>query len=254
MSLEVLVSCMNQQDISLIEKSGITTDALMINQCDCNGEVIVEKNGKKIRKINTDQRGLSKSRNMAIEYAKGDICLICDDDEILNEGYENNIVHAFEELPQADIIVFRIKNHKTKLKDKIYKLSKFQCLRVCSVQIAFRRKKIKDSSIHFDTQLGAGTPLGCGEENKFLIDCLRAGMQIYHYPKEIAMLEQGTSTWFTGYDRDFFYKRGIVTGYILGKLLATAYAFYYVLGKYSMYKKECSLWNALSCILKGIYK
>lgn len=254
MSLEVLISCMNQLDISLIEKSGIITDALMINQCDWDNDLITEKNERRIRKIDVKQRGLSKSRNMAIEYATGDICLICDDDEILNKDYEDVIIHAFEALPQADIIVFQLKNHTSKLKNKIYKLSKLQCLRVCSVQIAFRREVIKDSTIRFDTWLGAGTPQGCGEENKFLIDCLQAGMKIYHYPEEIGMIDQGESTWFTGFNKEFFYKRGIVTRYILGKVLATVYAFYYVFGKYYIYKNDCSLWIAINCILKGIYK
>ena len=34
MQLEILLSCMNQVDISLIKKSGIVGNVLMINQCD----------------------------------------------------------------------------------------------------------------------------------------------------------------------------------------------------------------------------
>ena len=33
MNLEVLISCMNQQDMRIAEQTGIQTDALIINQC-----------------------------------------------------------------------------------------------------------------------------------------------------------------------------------------------------------------------------
>ena len=36
MKLQVLVSCMHQQDYSLLEKMNIQTDAIIINQCDIN--------------------------------------------------------------------------------------------------------------------------------------------------------------------------------------------------------------------------
>ena len=33
MNLEVLISCMNQQDMRIAEQTGIQTDALIVNQC-----------------------------------------------------------------------------------------------------------------------------------------------------------------------------------------------------------------------------
>jgi len=252
-SLEVLISCMHQQDTSLVEESKITTDVLMINQGENDGEFLIEKSGQRIRKIDVCQRGLSNSRNMAIENAKGDICLLCDDDEILKSDSPDTIRRAFDEISQADIIVFQVENVTSKLKPEVHKLSKLQCLRVCSVQIAFRRKPIKESGVRFDTLLGAGTALGCGEENKFLLDCLNAGLNIYHYPKCIAAVKQENSTWFSKFDKAFFYQRGRVTGYMLGKPLAIAYAGYYVLRKYSMYRKDCSLAAATMHIVKGIF-
>ncbi len=252
-SLEVLISCMNQQDISLVDKSKITTDVLMINQCDTDGEITIEKNGQRIRKIDVNQRGLSNSRNMAIENANGELCLLCDDDEVMEADYADIIQNAFKELPQADIIVFQVKNQTSKLKCKIYQLSRLECLRVSSWQIAFRRSAIMDSGVRFDPWLGAGTQQGCGEENKFLLDCMKKGIKIYHYPQEIASVKQEISTWFHGFDKEFFYQRGRVTGYLLGHLVATAYAVYYAVGKRFMYKEYCSFWEALSYMIKGVW-
>ena len=33
MNLEVLISCMNQNDVSIVEKSRLTGDVLIVNQC-----------------------------------------------------------------------------------------------------------------------------------------------------------------------------------------------------------------------------
>ena len=37
MTLEVLMSCMHRQDAALVERSGLTGDVVMINQCDREG-------------------------------------------------------------------------------------------------------------------------------------------------------------------------------------------------------------------------
>ncbi|CEP47881.1 Glycosyl transferase family 2 [[Clostridium] sordellii] len=87
-NLEVLVSTMNQKDYSLIKKMNIQTDALFINQCDLNQYEELKKYEKNIRIISNTERGLSKSRNQALLNAKGDICLIADDDIKYVDGYE----------------------------------------------------------------------------------------------------------------------------------------------------------------------
>ena len=107
MKLEVLISCMHQKDCSIIQRSKITSDALIINQCNRNEHIhIVGEYGQKIQMISTTERGLSRSRNKALQNAKGDICLFCDDDEQLVSNYEEIILEAFKNNHQADIIVF----------------------------------------------------------------------------------------------------------------------------------------------------
>ena len=88
MKLEVLLSCMNQKDLGIVKRSRITSDVLVINQAD--GEDIEEQveNGQRIRMFTTNERGLSRSRNMALKYAEGDICVLCDDDEIFEKTIE----------------------------------------------------------------------------------------------------------------------------------------------------------------------
>ena len=254
MKLEVLLSCMNQKDESLIEQSKITSDVLLINQCSQDKIYDLQKGGQQIHRIDTTERGLSRSRNMAIEHATGDICLLCDDDEIFLPNYEKKIISAFSRLPDADLIAFRIFNHPCSLKNRVQKLRWVHCLKVSSCQIAFRRESVQNSPVRFDPLMGAGSGNGAGEEVKFLLDCVRQGMNIYFVPVEIGSLRQAESTWFCGFDADFFYRRGYSTRYMLGLPISMVYAIYYVIRKRRMYNEELPAGRALFETYRGIFR
>lgn len=252
MNIEILLSCMYENDCSIIDISNICTNAIIVNQCDENSSELISKLDKEIFWINSTERGLSKSRNMAIRNSKSDVCLIADNDEVFYSSIEEIILNAYKNLPDADVIVFRLDNKMTKLKNKIYKLNRLEMLRVCSWQITFKRKSILDKDILFDVKLGAGTGNGAGEENKFLFDCYDSGLKIYHYPVNIAHMRDRKSTWFSGFDEEFFYNHGMVTRYILGFWMSVLYAAYYLIFKYSLYRKDISIIRASRCLLKGL--
>lgn len=252
MKLEVLISCMNQNDFSIIERSKVTTDALIINQTSANSYEELKMNDHKVRMISTTERGLSKSRNTAVENSKGDICLICDDDEIFDSNYEKLIIDAYRKIPDADIIAFKMKNYPSKLPNKIMKIRYLNSLRLSSWQISFRRESILKNNIKFDLNLGAGTGNGAGEENKFLIDCLKNNLRIYYVPIEIAMVAQEESTWFNGYTESYFIQRGSTTRYIMGLQMSVLYGIHFAITKRKIYRKEISTVKALKSILHGI--
>ncbi len=263
MNLEVLISCMNQQDMKIAEQTGIQTDVLIINQCpkvehsddassDKNTLEVQNSSRGNIRMLRTNTRGLSKSRNLAIQHAVGDVCLLCDDDEQLDSSYEKIILNAYEALPDADIICFRISNQSSRLTQKTQRLTKWTAMRIASWQITFRRESILKSGIRFDEDMGAGTGNGGGEEVKFLRDCIKAGLKAYYVPKSIGTVAQTESTWFKGFDRDFFYKRGITNRYMLGLPLAVLYAAYYTFVKRELYKDYVTPWQSFKYTLDGI--
>lgn len=263
MNLEVLISCMNQQDMRIAEQTGIQTDALIVNQrphaeltddvsLDCNALEVQDGSRGKIRMIRSNTRGLSKSRNLAIQHAVGDACLLCDDDEQLDPSYEDSILKAYETLPDADIICFRISNQPSRLKQETQRLTKWTAMRIASWQITFRRESILKSGIRFDEDMGAGTGNGGGEEVKFLRDCIKAGLKAYYVPKSIGTVAQTDSTWFRGFDRDFFYKRGITNRYMLGLPVSILYAAYYTMVKRDLYKEYVTPWQSFKYTLDGI--
>lgn len=117
---EVLMSAMHQKDFSLAALSKINSDMLLINQCNANNNS-EEIHGDKIwRMISSTERGSSKSRNMAIDNAHGEICKLCDDDETLSEDCEETILKAYEAFPDADVIVFNVHRVNYKMKKTYY--------------------------------------------------------------------------------------------------------------------------------------
>ncbi len=254
MKLEVLLSCMYQEDMSIAQRTRIQSDLLIINQCDKNGMDEVTDGVHRIRMISSTERGLSKSRNMALENACGDICLICDDDEVFEEGYKEAIVGAFEQMPEADVITFALRHPRRKFPCRRKRLGYIGALKSCSWQIAFRREKVLEKNIRFDVKMGSGTGNGGGEENKFLIDCLRSGLKLWYVPVLIATVGQSGSQWFQGHTDRFFRSRGWVNRRLLGLAGAWAYALYYSVVKYPYYKKDNSFLHALYHQLAGTFE
>ncbi len=248
MTLEVLISCMHQPDAAIVEASGISCDALVINQC--QREDYLEAG--RTRMFFTRQRGLTRSRNMALENARGDLCLLCDDDEVFVPDFEEKILQAYESLPQADVLIFKMVDRTPSFPDKVMELKFPKTMKVSSWQISFRREKLLKSGVRFDELLGAGTGNGAEEELKFLLDCQRAGLKIWYAPVEIARVKQETSTWYDGFNEKFFENRGATTRYILGVPMALVYGVYYVVKKRPMYRDTLTMGQAWRALCRGI--
>lgn len=252
MKLDILMSCMHQEDMHLIAASGITGSAVVINQCNREGLREYPEDPGRIKWQDSLDRGLTKSRNLAISMSDADICLLCDDDEKFVPDYEKKILDAYERLPQADVIIFRMCDRPSAFPNQIMRLKFPKTMHVSSWQISFRRERLLAAEVKFDELMGAGTGNGAEEELKFMTDCQKAGLQIYYVPEEIASVAQAESTWFEGFNEQFFYNRGATTRYILKFPLAAAYGVFYVLKKKPMYEGQITPGNALKATFRGI--
>lgn len=252
MKLEVLMSCMHQTDDKLVQKSQLTGDVVVINQCDREQYAEYPTRDGRARIFSTKDRGLTRSRNMAIGKAQADVCLLCDDDEVFVPDYEKAILSAYESLPQADVIIFKMVNRAPSFRDRVKRLRFPQTIRVSSWQISFRRERLLASGVKFDELMGAGTGNGAEEEQKFLLECERAGLAIYYVPVPIATVAQEESTWFDGFTEPFFENRGASTRYIMGVPIASLYAVYYVIFKRRLYRDTITPSRALCATFRGI--
>ncbi|HOO28955.1 MAG TPA: glycosyltransferase family A protein, partial [Lachnospiraceae bacterium] len=93
MKFQVLLSAMFLMDETYADTLHITSDAVIINQCDRTGRKEIDRKNavgreQMITYIETTQRGLSKSRNMAVSNAEAEVCILCDNDVEYVENYE----------------------------------------------------------------------------------------------------------------------------------------------------------------------
>lgn len=255
MRVQILMSCMNQQDYSIVERSNVQTDAVVVNQCDHDSVCEYDFTNKKgetrhVKFINTTERGLSRSRNMAIANATDELCLICDDDEVLDDNYEETIIKGFNDNPDYDVIAFKLDFSELSFSDKEYKVNYLNAGRLASVQLAFKNNELIRST-PFNVKMGSGTGNGCGEENKFIFDCLKKGALIKYTPAYIAYVASGGSLWFEGYTKEYWINRGWIAKMLYGKFWGVIYMVYQILFRVKKLDHKNSRLNILSWMLKG---
>lgn len=211
MKIAVLISTMNQQDYSLLKKMKIESDAIVVNQCGRNSKDEFDFKGHRIIWINSDETGLSRSRNRAIQNAAQDICILCDDDEVLRKGYEKVIIEAYSKKREADLIAFNINrigwDEQEKLFDKIGTIPRYKTY--SSVHISFKKSSVASSNITFNVDFGTGSgKYSCAEDALFCMACHKNRFKMYTYPFVLADVYCEASSWFEGYNKKYFYDTG----------------------------------------------
>lgn len=252
MTVQLLISTMHQSDHSLLDRMNVDSDAVVINQCNREGRENFDYNGHKILWIDTTERGLSKSRNMAIRNATADICLLSDDDMEYRSGYVNTVTTAFSRI-NADIMRFQVCGIEKKFKDypaDEQKIGYLKTMKMSSVEISFKRESFAKKNILFDELVGAGTEFLMGEESAMLVSCLKKGLDIFYVPEVIADLHIGTSTWFSGYNEKYFIGRG--AAFTAMKLTFPSLLIWqWAIRKRSLYKDDFSILSAVKLMKKG---
>ena len=261
MTFNLLISCMHQKDASIIERSNVQSDVVIVNQCDKESVEEFDFFNKKGRKchvkfICTTERGLSKSRNMAIRNAWGDTCLICDDDETLADDCEEKILAAYRENPGVALIAFALirKDNGKSYPEGKKSLGFKQILKTSSLQVTFSRNLIGKNNIWFDEKMGSGTGNGGGEENMFMFAVKRQGLKMMYYPDFIATVNPSPSKWFKGYDEKYFENLGWTDRRLFGFTLGLVYLIYWPVFRRCVYAKDgLSVYQALKYSLKGFF-
>lgn len=245
MKLQILMATMLKSDIEDInwEEKNIVSDVLLINQT--NFENISEF--ENIKMISTQERGLAKSRNLAINNATGDICLISDDDAIYVPGYEQIILSAFRKYPEADIITFQIKTPDGSKFNPYYPLIELEhnwrtSLRCASLEIAFKKESIKKTGLQYDVLFGLGAKYKMDDEIIFLNDALKKKLKLIYIPVPIVIHPVESSG--TKFNYDLAYSKGAAFARMFGKR-GYIFDFLFALKKRSFYKYDFSFYSFL---------
>lgn len=221
MIVQVLASVVEKDPQRLAEEMHIETDAVIVNQCDRYGVDLFEHKGRKIQVFHMAERGVGLSRNTALMRADGDICLFSDQDIVYETGYEQRILQAFENCPDADMIVFNIEigeERRTYYNTEVKRVRWYNCGRYGAVSFAVRREKLFESGVTFSLLFGGGAKYSAGEDSLFLKQFMDRGYRVYTSPVVIGREKEGESTWFSGYSEKFFFDRGVLYHFLYGRL------------------------------------
>lgn len=254
MGPEVLLSAMFLEDEKYIDTLNIHTDCVVINQCDEEGEKEIFRETSagrsRITYIKTRERGLSKSRNMAISKASGPVCILCDNDVEYVADYDRIINKAFAEHPDADVLVFFVKRpeRSAPVFKTPHRMGYLSVLKIFSPEMAFRKDRVRD--ITFNELFGAGARFFMGEENLFLYECLKKHRKIIYIPEMIASVRKTQSTWFKGYDKEFFVSRGANYA-AMSRMFSVLLIFQYALRKKRLYNENLTVAQAVRNMFEG---
>lgn len=246
MKLEILMSTMNRESMEFTKDLNIKSDLTVVNQISTTIKYndIYDYN---TRVINVKEKGLSKSRNMAIKNSRNDIILITDDDVSFVDGYEEKILDYHHRYKDIDIICFKVlrssneRNTKQFLKTK--RISFIGSLKVSSVEISIKKRFLEKTKIRFDENFGSGSGnFNMGEENIFLYDALRKGAKILYVPFIIGKTSFEESSWFKGYNDKFFKDLGAVY-YRMSKFLMIPLSIQFLLRKRGLFKERRFIYN-----------
>ncbi len=178
---------------------------LIVNQTD-KGRLLISEY-ENIKVINSFERGSPASRNLAITKSTGDICLMADDDFVYEANFDQKIIDAHKNNPNADFISFEAIDENGELYAKYHNVSvhnKKSLKRIYTCVITFKREPFVRSRTFFNHYFGVGSLFQGVTEYVFLRNAYDNGMSMYHEHKIIVIHLDKSSGRRQGSDNAFF--------------------------------------------------
>lgn len=256
--LTVLVTTMHQTDLEIYKRMNLQTDAVIANQASDNWKRTEVIDGHTVKMVTTDTRGLSRNRNIALAhtYASAEYLLFSDDDLRFYDGYEQVVLSAFAECPDADAIKFNIRCVSERKLSMTSIATAHRATRrevtawgVCV--LAVKADVLRQADLRFNERFGTGTPNYCGEDSIFLQELFKKRWKVYAHPAVIADIDQAESSWFEGYGEKYF----TVSGMVLSEMYPLLSYPLAVRSAYRFSKRDnCTLpfFKILKCYFRGI--
>jgi glycosyltransferase involved in cell wall biosynthesis len=224
--LEILVSTMNRNSLDFLIPMFpfchfSEFQILIVNQTQENNLLVSDF--PTVRVINSFEKGLSRSRNLALKNAKGKIVLIADDDEVFKKGFDTTIIQAHNQYNNKAVISFCIEKpngflFKKYLSNAKMNLSLMELFNVLSIEISLNKLILDELGVLFDENFGLGSKFEMGEEAIFLSDIKFKMNQITFVPSIIA-----THSEISSIDKFDFIRRYYVQGAFLARVLNANY-------------------------------
>ena len=180
----------------------------------------------------TPEIGLARSRMAAISASKTPYVLFADDDVTYKPDAFENILKAFDENPNCDVLCFRAEDCEGNLLQPYPDEATDYAHRprgyaASSIEIAFRKHyKIPN----FDVRFGLGSKeLVCGEEDVFLHECMMRKLKVRFIPVTICSTDGNTTSTRMARHPKYIKSKGAALRYVHGRcgawLRSIKYAF-----------------------------
>jgi len=151
----------NVNDLDIIIVNQTTKDRLLVSELPT------------VKVINSLEKGLSKSRNLALDNATANWCLIADDDLVYVKDFEKIVCEGITHYSKSGVIVFQAQLNDIALLRSYPKMSKQnlseqEIFHVASFEMLVNRCLVQ-KKVGFHTAFGLGSGIfNCGEEQVFM--------------------------------------------------------------------------------------
>lgn len=254
MQLEMLISAVNATPKALLQKMQPECNVVLVNQCERDDYETFSLKDCEVKVFHRNERGVGKSRNLALEQATADILLFCDEDIEYIPGYANGILEKFEKHPEADMIIFNLEvcpERRTYWNEGFRKIHWYNRGRYGACSVAVRKTKLDTAGVKFSELFGGGAKYSNGEDSLFLKECAAAGIRMYADEFVIGKEVPRESTWFKGYTEKFFFDRGVLFAFLYGSF-AWLWTLRFVLTKKKMFQGSVKSKQAYKLMCQGI--
>ncbi|MEQ1656981.1 MAG: glycosyltransferase [Nitrospira sp.] len=191
---------------SLMRQSFTNLEVIVIDQSDLEQRHIVRElvgicaQNLNLKLIEDFGTGLSRGRNLGLCIAQGEIVGFPDDDCWYSDKLAQEVVTWFQSNRDFDFLAAPfsepgVLNSMFPTVERDISYWRGGVVGVCSVGLFFRRRIIRDRSVLFAENLGAGRELICSEETDFVFRCVRCGYRGRFVPSIIVFHPIKTDLW-----------------------------------------------------------
>ncbi len=213
---EILVATMYRTNLDFLEamfpeETYNNYHILVVNQTDKERQL--QSNVPSVRIINSFERGLSQSRNLAVGEATGEVCLVADDDVRYVKNLEKIVLNAYAKNKNASIITFQMTNFEGDLYQKYPDPGRHTSKTIRSVNgvvISFKPKVLRETNTYYDPHFGLGCTFQTANEFVFMKNALKANLKAIFQPMVILSHPNHSSGRDMGSDR-VVYARAALT-------------------------------------------
>lgn len=223
--IEILIATMNRTNFDFLKKMFVNVNfsdfyILIVNQTTENELLISDF--QNIRIINSFEKGLTKSRNLALSNTSKKLLVFTDDDVVFQQNFQHKIIEVFNKYINHDGFRFQYLNSENKLSKKYPKgfqstLSQFETLNASSVELVFKTESLINAKMRFDENFGLGANFFMGEEPIFISDGIKKGLKFGFVP-EIILTHSQPSTGHKTAVSEIYFIQSAVFYRIYGKI------------------------------------